>query len=125
MDNSFPDSLPVTDDGPQFIGPNPDTTFEPQTIDWLNDQVVKSAFQKFKDFKAPGTDGIQPYVLKHLPDIFISRLRRLYEAILASSYTPSQWRESKAIFLPKLSKANYTYASAFRPISLTPFFLKG
>ena len=40
-------------------------------------------------------------------------------------YTPIRWKETKVIFIPKPGKKNYRVPKAFRPISLSNYFLKG
>ena len=51
-------------------------------------------------------------------------LTYLYRAIISSGHTPYLWRTSKVMMLPKPGKSDYSESTAFRPISLTPFFFK-
>jgi hypothetical protein len=78
LDHGFPDSIPVPDgELPRSHGPQPGV-FDPLPVCWMNEHLCMAVFRKFKDFKAPGPDGIQPYVLKRLPLCFLKRLHKLY-----------------------------------------------
>ena len=75
--------------------------------------------------KAAGPDGIKPVALQNLPDSYIERLGKLYDAVIESEYNPMEWRKAKVIFyLCKPGKDAYDTAKSFRPISLTPFIFK-
>ncbi|KAG8173332.1 hypothetical protein JTE90_012380 [Oedothorax gibbosus] len=45
-------------------------------------------------------------------------------ACLVYGHIPEAWRQSKAVFIPKPGKADYSVAKAFRPICLSSFLLK-
>ena len=49
----------------------------------------------------------------------------IYRACFYLEYTPTPWNDTKVIFIPKPSKADYNIAKSFRPISLSNYFLKG
>ena len=91
---------------------------------WITGELVEAAIKSFGDNKAPGPDGIKPLVLKHLPREATEQLATLYKAILATGSTPSRWRESKVVFIPKPGKKDYSERRSYRPISLTSFLLK-
>ncbi len=39
-------------------------------------------------------------------------------------YVPLRWRESKAVFIPKTGKSDYSQDHSFRTISLSSFIMK-
>ena len=92
--------------------------------DWINPERIKLAIEKFQNGKAPGTDNIPPDLLKDLGPIMTEEIRILFNDCITAEYTPTIWRQSKVIFIPKSGKADYTIAKAYRPISLTPFLFK-
>jgi hypothetical protein len=63
-------------------------------------------------------------MLQHVPDSFLLRLRKVFEASYQSGYTPQEWLHYSTVFLPKPMKEDYTLPSSFRPISLTSFLFK-
>ena len=75
--------------------------------------------------KAPGPDGIQPWVMKNLNESALDRLVILYRASMALGYVPRIWRKANMVFIPKAGKDSYKQAKSYRPISLTSFILKG
>ena len=78
----------------------------------------------FKSKKLPGTDGIHPLVLQHLPPETIKYLETLYRICILLGYTPTKWKECKVVFIPKPGKDTYDAAKSWRPISLTNYLLK-
>ena len=119
---TFPGSIPKDD----AIQPRqPDTPFTPETSEWRMLDRLRRALNEFSPYKASGTDGIKPIVLHSLPDTFLSKLLKIYDASITSGYTPSAWRESKVIYIPKLGKPTYDTPKAFRPITLTSYLFKG
>ena len=95
-----------------------------QNIPWITDNLITQAIYSFDKDKAAGPDECKPILLQHLPPPAITRLNILYTACISLGYTPSQWRTSKTIFIPKNGRSNYQDARSFRPISLTSFFFK-
>ena len=55
----------------------------------------------------------------------VTPICKLYRASLATGYIPWSWRIARVSFIPKPGRLDYTNSKAFRPISLTSFFLKG
>ena len=49
----------------------------------------------------------------------------LYRACFYLEYTPTLWKDTKVIFIPKPGKEDYNVAKSFRPISLSNYLLKG
>ena len=86
---------------------------------------VKRAFRQFGPLKAPGLDEIRPILIQKLPNTAWDFLTILYKASIKLGVTPESWRCSSVIFIPKTGKPRYDNASAFRPITLSTFLLKG
>ncbi|KAG8174755.1 hypothetical protein JTE90_029299 [Oedothorax gibbosus] len=57
-------------------------------------------------------------------DSYREELGCFLEACLVYGHIPEAWRQSKAVFIPKPGKADYSVAKAFRPICLSSFLLK-
>ena len=93
--------------------------------DWINTHRVTKALGGFQAEKSPGPDGIKPIIFSHFPTNFIDQLVLVYKACIALEYTPTPWKVSKVIFIPKPGKDSYDKAKSFRPISLSNYLLKG
>ena len=91
---------------------------------WINRERIRAAIDIFGPHKSPGTDGLKPVILQHLPDKALDKLGRIFNASISLGYTPAQWRNSEVIFIPKPGKRDYCDPRAFRPISLTCFLFK-
>ena len=74
--------------------------------------------------KSPGPDDIKPIIFEHLPTNVIDHLVFLYKCTIMLRYTPIIWKGTKVIFIPKPGKNSYNIPKAFRPISLSNYFLK-
>lgn len=92
--------------------------------DWITTKKVKAAFSMFQCKKSPGTDGLSPRVLKYLPDNIISNIVLLYKCLIKLHFTPTIWKESKVVFIPKPGKDTYKKCKSWRAISLTNYPLK-
>ena len=93
-------------------------------LPWINDKLINQAIHSFKHDKAAGPDDFKPILLQNLPPSIISRLKTLFTACISLGFTPSLWKTSKTIFIPKNGKSNYQDPKSFRPISLSSFFFK-
>ena len=82
------------------------------------------SLKKFQAKKSPGPDEIRPVLFPFLPLNIIECITFIYESCVQLCYTPPVWRDAKVIFIPKLGKSSYDEPKAFRPISLTNYFLK-
>ena len=104
------------------------TTTRRQVLEWddcyLTTDKIQEAINSFKSKKSPGTDGIHPLVLQHLPTEAIKYLEIIYRICLLIGYTPTKWKECKVVFIPKPGKDTYDSAKSWRPISLTNYLLK-
>ena len=91
---------------------------------WLSIDKIKLALNIFKDKKNPGPDGMKPIIFKHFPVSLISLLQLIYKAVIKLHFTPTTWKDSKVIFIPKPGKTDYSLPKSFRPISLSNYLLK-
>jgi ribonuclease HI len=119
--------FPTHDSAPRQ---NPVHTLAYRTVvdsnqDWINPERIIKAFNDFKSKKSPGTDGIKPIALKHLPRSLVMVIELIYKAMILLHYTPEEWCKARVVFIPKPGKPDYTSPKAFRPISLTNYLLKG
>lgn len=78
---------------------------------------IKQIIRNLKNKKAPGEDGINNIIIKHLPTKAIVLLAKLYNACMAIGYFPTAWKSAKVIAIPKPNKDN-TNPLNYRPISL-------
>ena len=92
--------------------------------DICTEEAIKWAINSFEPYKAPGPDGIYPIFLQKGLDQMMPLLRNIFRASLALEYIPVAWREVRLVFIPKAGKQDTSEAKAYRPISLTSFFLK-
>ena len=93
--------------------------------DFISKRKVSLSLLRFKTGKAPGPDGLQPLVFRHLPDRFLDRLTFIYECCIHFHYTPRLWQASSVVFISKPGKKDYRVGKNHRPIVLSNFFLKG
>ena len=49
----------------------------------------------------------------------------IYKASIALHFTPTKWKTSKVVCIPKVGKEDYALAKSYRPISLMNYLLKG
>lgn len=67
--------------------------------------------------KAPGQDQISGKILRELPEVGITILTYIFNAMLKLEYFPNQWKTAQIILIPKQGK-DLTEKSSYRPISL-------
>ena len=75
--------------------------------DWINTSRVTKALTGFKAKISPGLDGIKPIIFPFLPSSFLDQIVITYKACIALKFTPTLWKESKVIFIPKPGKDSY------------------
>ena len=85
---------------------------------------VEWAIKRFEPYKAAGPDGIFPALLLRGLDLLTPLLCRLFQGCIAVGWIPSVWRQARVVFIPKPGRPAYDIPKAFRPISLTSFFVK-
>ena len=123
MDTNFPGNTKLNN-----IQDN--SSYRASTEDWqmakkiVTEERVEWAISLFAPFKSPGLDEICPALLQKGLSIILSQLVTLFRACIALGYIPHQWRTARVVFLPKPGRIDYTQVKAFRPISLTSFFIK-
>ena len=86
--------------------------------------IVKQSIYTFKPGKTGGPDSLRPIVFRYLPEMFLVRLTRLYQAMLKIGYTPMRWRTARVVFLAKPNKRDYYDPRSFRGITMSSFFIK-
>ena len=92
--------------------------------DWMSVGKIAVAIHQFQNKKLPGPDGLRPIVLKNLPKSCLEHLLFIFKTCLLLSFTPTRWKGSRVVFIPKPGKSNYKAAKSWRPISLTNYILK-
>ena len=92
---------------------------------WISEELVVQALTEFTNNKSPGPDELKPVIFQYLPANIIKIITYVYKACRCLSFTPTEWRKAKVIFIPKPGKKDYTIHSSFRPISLSNYLLKG
>ena len=91
----------------------------------VNPQAIRAAFDSFDAHKAAGTDGIQPILIQKGLDHLMDHLVNIYKLSIKKAKIPKKWTESRAAFIPKPLKQDYSKPSSLRPLSLTQFLFKG
>ena len=91
----------------------------------INIESVTAAINSFRPYKSPGKDGIFPILLQKGLKYFDKKLVNIYKESLRTGIIPGAWLETKVVFIPKPGKTDYCEPKSFRPISLSPFLLKG
>ena len=94
------------------------------TKEWINIERVRRSFSGFKDKKSPGPDRLSPIIFKHLPNRIVNHLVYIYSACVLLQFTPTLWKNTKVVFIPKPGKSDYSEPKSFRPISLSNYLLK-
>ena len=93
--------------------------------DTVSLEKVKRALKGFNSKKSPGPDNFKPVIFKHFPKTMYTHIMLIYRACFHLEYTPTLWKDTRVIFIPKPGKADYNIAKSFRPISLSNYLLKG
>lgn len=87
------------------------------TISSIKPSEIYHIIKKFRNFKAPGFDGIQNILLKNLPRKAIILLTQIFNGCLNFGYFPSNFKCAKIVPVLKPNK-NPANPSSYRPISL-------
>ena len=72
--------------------------------------------------KAPGPDGLHPYVFKACANSLCKPLTILYTQSISSGVLPDEWKQAHVV--PIFKKGQRNQASNYRPISLTSLVVK-
>ncbi len=89
--------------------------------DDLNDLVVSEDrvarhLRSVHTRKAPGQDGVSPFILKHCAEELAPPLTRIFQQCLSTSTWPAAWKEARVT--PVHKKKDKADPSNYRPISL-------
>ena len=122
LDEHFPGS--IKNDDPEEATSRETCSSRWGKYPWLSEFMIRRAIDQFSPQKTPGCDNLKPVVLQHLPSLLLQRMSILFKASMELCYVPKQWRTSKAIFIPKMGKDDYSQPRAWRPISLMSFVFK-
>ena len=98
--------------------------FRANQAEWRSLNRIKDAIKTFSPMKAAGPDDIKPIILQNLPDSYLERLGKLFDAVITAGYNPTTWRKARVVYISKAGKDSYDSPKSFRPISLTPFIFK-
>ena len=79
---------------------------------------IRRHISKLSPYKAPGPDGIPNIVLQKCVNVIMSRLTRIYRAILDLNVYFELWKEFTTVVLRKPGKPSYEIPKAHRPIAL-------
>src|ERR1700678_198148 len=109
----FPPAPPIQENYDQFEYPEPLPDPPRITVG-----QIRRLIAKLSPHKAPGPDGIPNIVLQKCVDIIISRLIRIYRAIMDFNLNYGPWKEFTTVVLRKPGKPSYEVPKAHRPIAL-------
>ena len=118
----YPDETPGNKDAG-----NPTTWLNNENInieEMINETSISEAVKSFKPYKSPGPDGIHPILLQQGLEMLLPFLIDIFRESISKNKPAETWLKTKAVFIPKPGKSNYTEPKAFRPISLSSFVLK-
>ena len=106
LSKHFPDEQPIkpTVYSCKTVRKEDISTWKP---DWITVERLREVFKLFKSKESPGTDGLSPMVLKNLPPAFLKHIVHLYKCLIKLNFTPTRWKESKMVFIPKPGKETY------------------
>ena len=94
-------------------------------IPGINTEALETVFNGFKNKKSPGPDKLRPLILKELPRNKLEELIFIYKTMLLLKFTPTKWKNTKVIWIPKAWKDSYKAFKSWRGISLSNDPLKG
>lgn len=80
-------------------------------------EEIRTVVRKLKLKKAPGPDGIQNTVLRHLSNPVLEHLANIINSCFKQYYFPKAWKQAKILAFPKPGKPKANPKN-YRPISL-------
>jgi hypothetical protein len=86
-------------------------------------EEIQEAIRGLGVGKAPGPNGIPNRALKHLPQLAVSLLVLIFNAILLTHHFPTAWKHAQVISILKPGK-DPALPSSYRPISLLETIVK-
>ncbi|KAJ7123709.1 hypothetical protein C8R44DRAFT_620418, partial [Mycena epipterygia] len=98
-----------------------DAIFPPPAFKWqpISDVLLHRVIARMKPYKATRVGSFPNCVYVYNASLLVPFYGAIYRALDALEYYPLGWNLIDSIVLRKPGKANYTDASAFRPICLT------
>jgi ribonuclease HI len=96
----------------------------PLIYSMLTEDRIAQAIQSFGPYKAPGGDAIYPVMILQAGPQLVKLLGVIYGVCMSMAYFPKCWRVARVCFIPKPGTRSKAEAKAYRPITLTSFFLK-
>ena len=83
----------------------------------ISEQGVKKLMENLSPYKAGGSDGISPQVLRELAEELAPALTIIFQSSLSTGIVPTDWRD--AYVTPIFKKGEQYNPANCRPISLT------
>ena len=83
---------------------------------------VKNKLENLEIDKSPGPDGIPPFILKIIADLFAPVLVEIFRKSYECGIVPVNMKVANIV--PLFKKGNRSSASNYRPVSLTPIVAK-
>lgn len=80
---------------------------------------VRAIIKRLRVKKAPGVDGINNRMIKHLPDRGVMHIVAIINGMLRLRHFPARWKVADVIFIPK-AQSDLRFPQNHRPISLLP-----
>ena len=84
---------------------------------WLKNDMVQKYLDRIKVDKAPGPDGIHPWIRKELSSVISMPLYLIFRDSLMTGIVPLDWRRANVV--PIFKKGTKSLPSNYRPVSLT------
>jgi hypothetical protein len=83
----------------------------------VNRRGVQNLLEKLNPHKAPGPDGVSPFILRAAAEEIAPILTDIYQKSLDTGVVPIDWKE--AVIVPAYKKGDRSNPENYRPISLT------
>lgn len=90
----------------------------PDFFSYITEENIKAVVMNTPPLKAPGADMLQNWVWQMIWPRVKTHVLSLFLQVTATGLIPQDWKTAKTIMIPKPGKADYTAASAYRPIAL-------
>jgi len=106
---------------PKMADPSEETLPQQRgEISWepINEREISKALKAAKGTTAPGEDGLQTLVWKHLWKYVRKIITHIFTTSVELGHYPSQWKRAKIVVLREDGKPDYSDPGAYRPISL-------
>ena len=84
----------------------------------VNTDVIQAKLSKLKTDKAPGADGMPPWLLKEIQEFLVTPIYHLMRKSLDEGTVPDDWRTAY-VSVQSTKKGCRDQARNYRPVSLT------